>query len=130
MKTLIIITSLILSCTVFAGTTYDAKISYYVVQPANSNGTDRVCIYLDREIDNSPTCNTQNRLCADLNTNIGKAQLSTIQYAHSERKTVTISGVGANGAGVCTNDNNSQDLGYISVSHMEVIEVDIEVYNR
>ncbi|MDO3382382.1 hypothetical protein [Gilvimarinus algae] len=115
MKIFILFFGVFLSSSVFSGTTSGTKISYFVVQPENEVGSNRVCVYLDKEIDNSPVCNVADRLCASIDSDLGRAQLSTIMYAHSMQKSLTINGLGANGTGICTVDANSQDLGYILV---------------
>lgn len=107
---LLIILSL-LSVEVFAGgIVSDATITKIISQGANSKGVDRVCIYIGNPIANSPSCNTSNRFCAELDSPLGNAAMSMALLAYTTDQKVYISG-----KNTCNQVSNSEDIDVIAL---------------
>jgi hypothetical protein len=85
------------------------QISQVVTQAANAVGQARFCVYVTAgPIPSTPSCNTYFRMCGDVASSIGRAQLATALTAQTTARKVEL-----RGKGTCTVANNSEDLDYI-----------------
>lgn len=114
LKTLLLITSLSLfisSPALSNSVIKNTKIKKVLVQESLYQ-SDVVCIYLEDpiEVTEANSCNTSNRMCYAVDTDMGRAFLGTALTAKTANNTVNIAG-----RDYCTFLDNSQDLIYIFI---------------
>lgn len=108
MKKIFIIYILFVGLCYGEGFVNDSQVVGVVTQGENSIGSNRVCIYVSTPILDTPSCNTGQRFCANVDTSIGKSHFSSALAAYTSKSKVSIRGMGS-----CNSVSNSEDINFI-----------------